>query len=123
MPRLRSDIWVSAYLRQCQSAGLSAVLVKRGAAEAGSILIRLDCLDERVALFGLAPQTAWEEKEREGVDRLWTRLHKTLWMTPQEAHQRLEKEKAFDPDLWIIDVEDRQGRSLLEMMRSDVPSK
>ncbi|HWG07132.1 MAG TPA: DUF1491 family protein [Beijerinckiaceae bacterium] len=110
--RLRSDIWVSAHLRRCAVEGANAVLRRRGAAEAGAIFVKVDRLDGSCALFGPAPQTETAER---GVDRLWTRLHKADFVEDGAAEQRLRKEMDFDPDLWIVEVEDRAGRSFLDL--------
>ena len=110
--RLRADIFVSAFLRRCAVEDAPAVLRRRGAAEAGAIFVKVDRLDGQAAVFGPAPQTETAER---GVERLWTRLHKAEWVTPLEAEERLRKEITFDPDLWIIEVEDRQGRCFLDL--------
>lgn len=110
--RLRSDIWVAAYLRRCASEGAYAVQRRRGAAEAGAIFVLVDRLDGAVSLFGPAPQSETSER---GVERLWTRVHKEPWIDPTQAEERLRKELRFDPDLWIIAVEDRGGRSFLDL--------
>jgi hypothetical protein len=110
--RLRSDIWVSAYLRRCAVEGAYATLRRRGAAEAGAIFVLVDHLDGRVALFGPAPQTAMVAGE---ADRLWARTHAQSWIAPPEAEERLRKELRFDSDLWIVDVDDRDGRSFLDL--------
>lgn len=110
--RLRSDIWVAAYLRRCAVEGTSAVLRRRGAAEAGAIFVKIDRLDGSCALYGPAPQT--ESAER-GVDRLWMRVHREERIDERAAEERLKREIAFDPDLWIVEVEDRQGRSFLDL--------
>ena len=55
MSRLRSDFWVSAYLRSTIE-GVEAALRKRGAAEAGAIFVKLDRLDGTASLYGPAPQ-------------------------------------------------------------------
>ncbi|HVB89265.1 MAG TPA: DUF1491 family protein [Beijerinckiaceae bacterium] len=112
--RLRSDIWVAAYLRRCAVEGAWAVLRRRGDAEAGAIFVKLDRLDGTAALFGPAPQTETGER---GVERLWVRLHKEQWTEPSKAEERLRKELDFDPDLWIVEVEDRSGRSFLDLAR------
>ena len=109
--RLRSDIWVSAYLRRVDLEGAAAVLIKRGAAEAGAIFIRLDCIDGRIALFGPAPQS--EIATDDGIRR-FCRMHEAEWIAAGEAHTLLARETRFDPDLWIVDVEDRQGRDFLD---------
>ncbi len=109
--RLRSDFWVSAYIRRCETAGVSAYLRRRGAAEAGAIFIRIDRLDGTSCLYGPAPQTEVTEDEPE---RHWARMHQALWLDNPEVEQRLQREVRFDTDLWIVDVEDRQGRSFLD---------
>ena len=110
--RLRADIWVAAYLRRCAVEGAAAVLRRRGAAEAGAIFVKIDRLDGRVALYAPAPQSALAER---GVERLWSRAHNEEWVEDSAAERRLAREIAFDPDLWIVEVEDRQGRHWLDV--------
>ena len=110
--RLRADFWVSAYVRRCAVENAEALLRRRGAAEAGAIFVKVDRLDGRAALFGPAPQSETAER---GVERLFARLHRDDWITPLEAEERLGKELAFDPDLWIVEVEDRAGRHFLDV--------
>jgi hypothetical protein len=110
--RLRADIWVSAYIRRCAVEGAVATLRRRGAAEAGAIFVKIDRLDGRAALFSPAPQS---ELADHGVERLWSRAHKDEWIDPADVEKRLAREIAFDPDLWIVEVEDRQGRDWLDI--------
>lgn len=117
---LRADIWVAAYLRRCSVEGAIAMLRKRGAAEAGAIFVKVDRLDGSAALFGPAPQT--QLADRPGIDRLWARIHKAEWITPLEAEERLTREKNFDPDLWIVEVEDRKGRCFLDLADDNLPN-
>lgn len=109
--RLRSDIWVSAYLRRCAVEGAAAYLRRRGAAEAGAIFIRVDRGDGLAALFGPAPQS----EAREGYDRLFARVHREDWIEPVDIEARLAREQKFNSDLWIVEVEDREGRHFLDL--------
>jgi hypothetical protein len=109
--RLRADFWVAAYLRRCAHEGASAVLRRRGAEEAGAIFIKIDRLDGAAALFGPAPQSEVQEDQ----DRLFTRMHAAAWIDPAEAELKLTREAKFDPDLWIVETEDRQGRCFLDV--------
>lgn len=111
VPRLRADIWVAAYLRRCATEGAFATLRKRGAAEAGAIFVVLDRLDGRMAVFGPAPQS---EAGEDGVRR-FARVHDEEWIDGAAAAERIRRETKFDPDLWIVDVEDRQGRAFLDL--------
>jgi hypothetical protein len=111
MGRLRSDIWVSAYVRRCEIEGAFAVLRRRGAAEAGAIFIKIDCLDGTALLFGPAAQS----EINEGTDRSFTLLHREDRIDPLMAEEKLKREIAFDPDVWIVEVDDRQGRCFLDL--------
>jgi hypothetical protein len=110
--RLRSDIWVAAYLRRCGSAAVAAVLRRRGAPEAGAIFVKIDRLDGSAALFAPAPQS----EAREDVARLFSRAHRDEWIDSAAVEARLAREIDFDPDLWIVEVEDREGRNFLDLV-------
>src|SRR6478752_5175515 len=59
--RLKSAIWVAAYVRRCHIEGAFAAVRRRGAEEAGAIFIKLNRLDGTAELFGPAPQSSFEE--------------------------------------------------------------
>jgi hypothetical protein len=111
--RLKSSIWVSAYLRRCDVEGAFAAVRRRGAEEAGAIFIKLNRLDGTGTLFGPAPQSMFEEARP--ADRLFTAL--VGGATPAadaDIEARLTREIRFDPDVWIVEVEDRKGRAFLD---------
>lgn len=110
--RLRADFWVSAYLRRCEIEGAIAVLRRRGAAEAGGIYIKLDRLDGRVALYGPAPRGDAAALD----ERRFLRLHKDEWIDTPDAEARLKREVSFDSDIWIVEVEDRRGRTFVDIV-------
>lgn len=102
MTRLRSDFWVSAYLRQRAAAGVVAVLRRRGAAEAGAIFIKVDRLDGTARLFAPAPP----DLDAAAVERRFTCV---LDSDPLAVEDRMSRELRFDSDLWLVEVEDRTG--------------
>jgi hypothetical protein len=111
--RLKSSIWVSAYIRRVEIAGAFAVVRRKGAEEAGAIFIRIDRLDGTGALYGPAPQSLVDEDRP--ADRLFSALTGRDAPAPDaDIEARLQKEMRFDPDVWIVDVEDRQGRTFLD---------
>jgi hypothetical protein len=113
--RLRADIFVAALIRRVAHAGAFAVLRRRGAAEAGAIFVKIDCLDGRTALLGPAPQSELADSVERGIDRVFTRVHRDAWIEPHEAERRLKREIDFDPDLWIVEIEDREGRVFVDL--------
>jgi hypothetical protein len=110
--RLRSDIFVMAYIRRCGVEGVTAVLRRRGASEAGAIFVKVDRLDGEAALYGAAPSV---DELPQGVDRLFTRLHERETLPVPEIEARLARQRDFDPDIWIVEVEDRTGRCFLDL--------
>ena len=98
--RLRSDIWVAAYLRRCGVEGASAVLRRRGAAEARAPFSSrsITWTDARPST-GQAPQSVAAELGP-GVERIFVRAHSGDSIGSGEAEEQLEREIAFDPDLW-----------------------
>ena len=112
--RLRSDIWVAAYLRRCGVEGASAVLRRRGAAEAGAIFVKVDHLNGSATLYGPAPQSIAAEAPH-GVERMFARTHAGPLINSDEAEDRLKREIAFDPDLWIVEVEDGAEGAWLDL--------
>ena len=107
--RLKSEIWVKAYIRRCAVAGAAAVVVKHGDDDAGAIYIRISRLDGQAALFGPAPAGL----SGTDFDRQWVSLMGEEFVSEAEVHNYLEREARFDSDLWIVEVEDRQGRHFL----------
>lgn len=107
--RLRADIFVAALIRRAQVKGAYAVLRRRGAPEAGAVFVRLDRLDGTAALFGPAPQSEIDESG----ERRFVRMHGDEWIASALVEDRLKREIDFDPDLWIVEIEDRQGRDFL----------
>jgi hypothetical protein len=112
--RLRSDIFVAAYIRRCAVEGAPAVLRKRGSAEAGAIFIKVDRLDGTCALYGPAPQSAFAQDD---LERRFVRLHPAETIPTPDAEERLAREQRFDSDLWIVEVEDRAGLSRLDEVK------
>lgn len=109
--RLKADIWVKAYMRRCNLEGASALLERHGDDDAGAIYIKVARLDGTAALFGPAP--AGLDVERE--DRRWVPMFPPGTATPEaDCDAQLARQREFDPDIWIVVVEDRQGRHFLD---------
>jgi hypothetical protein len=107
--RLKSELWVKACIRQCAAAGLWAVVARRGDPDAGIIFVRIDLLDGRVRLFGPAMGSAFDE----AGERLWAEISAAGPMTDEDARGYLDRRSAFDPDIWVVDIESRDGVSPL----------
>lgn len=108
--RLKSELWVKAYLRRCRIEGADALLVRRGDTDAGAIYIKVSRLDGTALLYGPAPAGLDEARE----DRRWQPFLKGEPTAEREVDTYLERQISFDSDIWIIAVEDRVGRHFLD---------
>ena len=110
--RLKSAIWVAAYVRRCHGQGAFAAVRRRGAEEAGAIFIKLNRLDGTAERFAPAPQAVFDEAHPS--DRAFSRSLGEAPVPEAKVEERLTREIRFDPDTWIIEVEDRAGRHFLD---------
>lgn len=104
MARLTADFWVHAYLTRLRLADIPAFVVARGDATAGAVLVKAATLDGRAKLYQrmFAPMADTRE---------WVEVASG---DEAEIDARLSRERGRDPDLWVVEVEDREGRTLLE---------
>jgi hypothetical protein len=110
--RLKSAIWVAAYVRRCHIEGAYAVVRRRGAEEAGAIFVKISRLDGTADLYGPAPQTAFDHARP--ADRAFSACLKRAPAPEAEVEAFLAREIRFDTDVWIVEVEDRSGRNFLD---------
>jgi hypothetical protein len=110
--RLKTNIWVGAYLRRCQVAGVFSAVRRRGAEEAGAVFVKVATLDGNAMLYVPAPQTVYDDSRP--IDRLFVPIAKEP-LLEAAVEQRLTKEIRFDPDAWIVESEDKAGRHFLDI--------
>ena len=108
--RLKAGIWIKAYIRRCASEGVPAVVVRHGDDDAGAIFIRVNGLDGTSLLFGPAPAGLDESQ----TDRPMMRLFDGRAVPDEGVDEFLARQCQFDSDLWIVEVEARDGRHFLD---------
>ena len=113
--RLKSSIWVAAYLRRCQTEGVFGAVRRRGAEEAGAVFVKLALLDGNALLYTPAPQTAYDDSRPS--ERIFSPSLREP-VAEQVVEERLAKEIRFDPDIWIVEIEDKAGRHFLNLARA-----
>lgn len=101
--RLTSDFWVSALVRRVFAAGGFAAIARRGATEAGAIFIVDRSRLGLFTLYGPAAQASYGDDGRPR-DRIFTRLLDGV--EEPDVAKRLEREGRFDPDVWVVEIED-----------------
>ncbi|HCQ58705.1 MAG TPA: DUF1491 domain-containing protein [Sulfitobacter sp.] len=104
MPRLTARFWVDAYLTRLRLQDIPAFVVAHGDDTGGAVLVKLATLDGKAVLF----QRSFDLMTG---DRKWIELASG---DEAEVDATVARQRSFDPDLWVIEVEDRQGRHLLD---------
>ena len=102
-PRLTAEFWVQAYLARLRLADIPAFVVARGDATAGAVIVKVSTLDGRAAAYQRSFDLA-------SGARVWATLAEGA---EAEVDAALARQRGYDPDLWLLEVEDRAGRSLL----------
>ena len=102
--RLTARIWVDAYLTRLRLNDIPAFVTAHGDDTAGAVLIKLNTLDGQATVF----QRSFDLMTGE---RKWIELSSG---EEAEVDTAIAKQRSFDPDLWVIEVEDRRGRHLLD---------
>jgi len=118
--RLKSNIWVAAYLRRCQTEGVFGAVRRRGAEEAGAIFVKVGTLDGNAMLYAPAPQTVYEEGRP--AERIFAPAAPEQ-MPEAVIEDRLAREIRFDPDVWIVETEDRAGRHFLDLVKPETSGR
>lgn len=101
---LSTDVWVGALIRRAELAGAFATVARKGDARAGAVLVKLyNPLTREARLYAQALR-------RDG---------ETVWMQPvasgleSDLDAFVQRQAGYDPDLWVIEIEDREGRHFL----------
>ncbi len=101
---LSTDIWVGALIRRAEQGGAFAVVARKGDARAGAVLVKV--LDRRAGTVRLYGEALRGEGER-------------FWMQPapgaaeSDLDAYVARAARVDPDLWLVEIEDVQGRHFL----------
>ena len=104
MARLTSSFWVSAYLTRLRLHAIPTFVVAHGDDTGGAVLVKLNTLDGKARVF----QRSFDLMSG---DRTWV----VLAEGPEaEVDASITRQRSFDPDIWVIEVESKEGRHLLD---------
>ncbi|MEQ8902233.1 MAG: DUF1491 family protein [Roseovarius sp.] len=104
MARLTARFWIDAYLARLRLADIAAFVVAHGDDTGGAVLVKLNTLNGRAQVFQRSFDLATGA-------RAWVTLAEGC---EAEVDAAIARQRGFDPDLWVVEVEDRAGRHLLD---------
>ena len=101
---LATDLWVGALIRRAEIGGGFAVVARKGDARAGAVLVKVLNRPEGTARL-------YAEATRSDGERVWMRP--TSSDQEAELDRYIERALRIDPDIWVVEIDDRQGRHFL----------
>jgi hypothetical protein len=104
-PRLKTSIWVSALIRRAEIAGASAFVAHKGEADAGAAIVRVSLLD--------GTSRVWSSSYGRDGGRRWVHATGEALVSDADADAYVARARARDSDLWVVEIEDKQGRDFL----------
>ena len=106
MAELKTEFWASALIRRAEIGGAFAAVVRKGDTDAGAVLVKVATLDRRARLYAPAQNGQGE--------RIWLDLSAgSLGDDEADVDAAIRKRTQTDPDLWVVEVEDKHGRHFL----------
>lgn len=110
--RITSELFVAQLVRRAFGAGGFAAVLRKGAEAAGAVFVVSRSRDGAVTLFGPAAQSfAADDGER--------RFMREAAADDAAVAARFEREARFDPDFWVVEIEDIAPHGVLSVVEDD----
>lgn len=99
--RLPTDVWVMAQVRRCNAEAVPAMVVRKGEAKGGIVVLKINQLDQGCRVLS-------QTRDFDGK-LAWLAAFKGELVAESEADDYIGRAVARDPDLWVIEIEHRDG--------------
>ena len=103
---LTTGVWVMAQVRICDRNFIPATIVRHGDDDAGTVLVKINRFEEGVTVY--TPATSLSSEP------MWSRGTGPKPVTEAEADAYIERQVKYDPDIWVLEIEDRKGQYKLD---------
>jgi len=100
--RIQTDLWLRAHIRRSNDAGIPMMVVKRGDAQSGSVLVKINRLGDGCTVLSQTRTTAGT--------MAWLPATGPEPVAEADADAYIQRQLRYDPDLWVVEIEDRAGR-------------
>lgn len=104
--RLVTDVWVMAHVRRCNNDGVPAMVVRKGNLKSGTVMVKINQLGDGCRVLS-------QMRDLDGAMG-WLAAFKGALVPEADADAYIERALGRDPDLWVIEIEDRTGRNPFE---------
>lgn len=98
--RLPTQLLVSAQIKQAAIQGIPIVIIRRGDPQSGAIVLKINRLDGTAHVL---------LQVRHHEELVWSPADQQDPLPEAQADALLTRQGSFDPDVWLIEIEDRSG--------------
>ncbi|HEU0117239.1 MAG TPA: DUF1491 family protein [Alphaproteobacteria bacterium] len=99
--RLPTELLISAQIRIAAREGVPIVIRRRGDSNYGTVVLKINNLDGTARVL---TQIRFDD------ELVWNPVSRTDPMKEADAERYLDQQAKGDPDSWLVEIEDRQGR-------------
>ena len=99
--RLPTHLWVMAHVRQCNDQGIPATVVRRGEASCGILVLKINQFEAGCRVLS-------QSRDIDG-NLGWLAAFDGALAPEDEADAYIARAVARDPDLWVVEIENRDG--------------
>lgn len=99
--RIPTALWIAAHLRRLSAQAVPAVIARRGDPQGGMVILKVNRLD-------LGCRVLVQTRDLDG-DLAWLPALDGALVPEAEADAYIARQTGYDPDLWVVDVEVRDG--------------
>ncbi len=104
--RLPTELWIKAHLRRCFAEGMPATVVHRGEKNSGTLILKINQLEAGCRVLS-------QTRDLDG-DLAWLAALDGRLVAEGDADTYIDRAVARDPDVWVVEIEDRDGRHPFE---------
>ncbi len=104
-PKLKTSIWVQALIRRAEVNGASAFVARKGEPDSGAVIVKVSPLNGQACV--------WSSSYGRDGERRWMRATGDAFVADADAEAYIQRSRSRDADLWVIEIEDREGRDFL----------
>ena len=98
---LSSEFIVNAFIKTARLNMLDAYMVRRGDSKSGEIFLRLNNLSGQSKIYSY---------RKDNIKNYWEVYGSDTWQEDSLINDKIKKIISIDSDIWVLELEDKQGR-------------
>ncbi len=104
--RLPTELWVSAHIRALNARNVPVYVVRKGALASGTVMLKIAMPQRTCKLLN-------QSRDIDG-NMGWMDIFDGEVVDEPRADAYIQRSLSRDPDLWVIEVEDKSGQNPFE---------